>query len=238
MVIAALLVCQAATAEVPDDVIRAEKDRIAAIDKARAATLAILAHDGQNGGSGVLISPDGYALSNFHVTAGCGDWMRCGTSDGKLHDAVIVGIDPVGDVALIKLVGRTDFPAAEWGDSERVRVGDRVFACGNPFLLATDFSPSVSFGIVSGVRRYQYPDGTLLEYADCIQTDAAINPLDRAQWPRIVRETRPRERRRGLRHFRAATSKLSRAFEGRPDCRSCHARRRGRQRQPRARHRG
>jgi S1-C subfamily serine protease len=157
-------------------VIRAEKDRIAAIAKARAATLAILAHDGQNGGSGVLISRDGYALSNFHVTAGCGDWMRCGTSDGKLHDAVIVGIDPVGDVALIKLVGRTDFPAAEWGDSERVRVGDRVFACGNPFLLATDFSPSVSYGIVSGVRRYQYPDGTLLEYADCIQTDAAINP--------------------------------------------------------------
>ena len=163
-------------ADVPDDVLRAEQARIAAIAKARAATMAILAHDGQNGGSGVLISPDGYALSNFHVTAGCGDWMRCGTSDGKLHDAVIVGLDPVGDVALIKLLGRSDFPAAEWGDSERVRVGDWVFACGNPFLLATDFTPSVSYGIVSGVRRYQYPDGTLLEYADCIQTDAAINP--------------------------------------------------------------
>ena len=46
----------------------------------------------------------------------------------------------------------------------------------NPFLLATDFQPTVSWGLVSGVHRYQYPAGTLLEYADCIQTDAAINP--------------------------------------------------------------
>ncbi len=57
-----------------------------------------------------------------------------------------------------------------------MRVGDWCFAVGNPFLLATDFTPSVSYGIVSGVHRYQYPSGTLLEYADCIQTDAAINP--------------------------------------------------------------
>ena len=47
---------------------------------------------------------------------------------------------------------------------------------GNPFLLATDFQPTISYGIISGVHRYQYPAGTLLEYADCIQTDAAINP--------------------------------------------------------------
>ena len=57
-----------------------------------------------------------------------------------------------------------------------VRVGDWCFAIGNPFLLATDFTPSVSYGLVSGVHRYQYPSGTILEYADCIQTDAAINP--------------------------------------------------------------
>ena len=60
--------------------------------------------------------------------------------------------------------------------SEAVRVGDWCFAVGNPFLLATDFQPTVSYGIVSGVHRYQPPAGTLLEYADCIQTDAAINP--------------------------------------------------------------
>ncbi|MGC3969090.1 MAG: trypsin-like peptidase domain-containing protein [Pirellulales bacterium] len=61
-------------------------------------------------------------------------------------------------------------------DSDQVRVGDWVFASGNPFLLAHDFKPTVSYGIVSGIHRYQYPAGTLLEYADCLQTDAAINP--------------------------------------------------------------
>ena len=89
---------------------------------------------------------------------------------------MIVGIDPTGDVALIKLLGREDFPAAELGDSDLVRAGDWCFAVGNPFLLATDFQPSISYGIVSGVHRYQPPAGTLLEYTDCIQTDAAINP--------------------------------------------------------------
>ena len=47
---------------------------------------------------------------------------------------------------------------------------------GNPFLLATDFQPTVTYGIVSGVHRYQFPAGTLLEYTDCLQTDASINP--------------------------------------------------------------
>jgi 2-alkenal reductase len=82
----------------------------------------------------------------------------------------------VGDVALIKLLGRTDFPAATLADSDQVQVGDWCFAVGNPFLLATDFQPTVTFGIVSGTHRYQPPAGTLLEYTDCIQTDAAINP--------------------------------------------------------------
>ena len=77
---------------------------------------------------------------------------------------------------LIKLLGRDDFPTAEMGDSDQVQVGDWCFAVGNPFLLATDFQPTVTYGIVSGVHRYQYPAGTLLEYADCLQTDAAINP--------------------------------------------------------------
>ena len=102
--------------------------------------------------------------------------MKCGLSDGKLHDAVLVGLDPTGDVALIKLVGRDDFPFAELADSDLVEVGDFCFAAGNPFLLATDFRPSISAGIVSGTRRYQFPAGTILEYADCLQVDAAINP--------------------------------------------------------------
>jgi serine protease Do len=102
--------------------------------------------------------------------------MKCSMADGQLYDAVIVGIDPTGDVALIKLLGRDDFPHAEMADSNDVQVGDWCFAVGNPFLLATDFQPTVTYGIVSGTHRYQPPAGTLLEYTDCIQTDAAINP--------------------------------------------------------------
>ena len=156
--------------------LRAEADRVAVVAKAQTAAVAIFAADGQGGGSGVVISPDGYALTNFHVTKGAGDAMKCGMADGRLYDAVIVGIDPVGDVALIKLLGRDDFPHAEMGDSDKVQVGDWSFAIGNPFLLATDFTPTVSYGIISGVHRYQYPAGTLLEYTDCMQIDASINP--------------------------------------------------------------
>ena len=154
----------------------AEQARIDVVAKAAASVVAIFSGNGQGGGSGVLISPDGYTLSNFHVTSSAGDFMKCGLNDGKLYDAVIVGIDPTGDVALLKLLGRDDFPQATLGDSDKLQVGDWTFAMGNPFLLATDFSPTVTYGIVSGVHRYQYPAGTFLEYADCIQVDTSINP--------------------------------------------------------------
>ncbi len=154
----------------------AEADRVAMIERVAPSVVAIFASSGDGGGSGVLITPDGFALSNFHVTSGSGTFMKCGLNDGKLYDAVIVGIDPTGDVALIKLLGRDDFPVAVMGDSDQVQVGEWAFAMGNPFLLATDFHPTVTGGIISGVHRYQYPAGTFLEYADCIQTDASINP--------------------------------------------------------------
>jgi len=164
------------SADVPEAVIAAEKTRIAAIAKATRSAVAVFERGGKGGGSGVVITADGFALTNFHVTQPCGEYMQCSMSDGKLYDAVLVGFDPVGDVALIKLLGRDDFPAAEIADSDSVKVGDWCFAVGNPFLLATDFQPTISYGIVSGTHRYQPPAGTLLEYADCIQTDAAINP--------------------------------------------------------------
>jgi S1-C subfamily serine protease len=173
---AGLFLSAANAADVDEDVLKSEAARIAAAAKAIPSVVAIFAEGGQGGGSGVVISPDGFALTNFHVAKPCGNHMKCGMADGKLYDAVIVGVDSVGDVALIKLFGRDDFPAAEMADSDKVQVGDWCFAMGNPFLLATDFTPSVSYGLVSGVHRYQYPAGTLLEYADCIQTDAAINP--------------------------------------------------------------
>ena len=142
-------------AEVPQAVLEAEQARIAAIAKAIKTAVAVFANGGNGGGSGVVISPDGYALTNFHVAQPAGNDMKCGLADGQLYDAVIVGIDPIGDVALIKLLGRDDFPAAEMGDSDEVQVGDWCFAVGNPFLLATDFQPTVTYGIVSGVHRYQ-----------------------------------------------------------------------------------
>jgi serine protease Do len=166
----------ARAADVPQPVLDAEKQRIAAIAKATKSAVAVFANGGNGGGSGVVITPDGYALTNFHVVQPAGNYMKCSMADGNLYEAVIVGIDPVGDVALIKLLGRDDFPAATLADSDKVQVGDWCFAVGNPFLLATDFQPTVTYGIVSGTHRYQPPAGTLLEYADCIQTDASINP--------------------------------------------------------------
>ena len=161
----------------PDALLLAEEQqRIETIQKFTPSVVAVFDAGGGGGGSAVLISRDGLALTNFHVVAPCGPGMKCGLADGGVYDAVVVGVDPVGDVALIQLLGRDNFPAATLGDSDSVRAGDWVYVAGNPFLLADNLRPSISYGIVSGVGRYQYPAGTLLEYTDCIQTDAAINP--------------------------------------------------------------
>jgi serine protease Do len=157
-------------------VLEAQASRVDVIEQVSACTVAIFAPKGDNGGSGVLIRPDGLAVTNFHVVQGLGPFMKCGLNDGRVYDAVIIGIDPTGDVALIQLLGRNDFPVAQIGDSDDLQQGDWVYVVGNPFLLATDFTPTVTYGIVSGTHRYQYPAGTILEYTDCIQTDASINP--------------------------------------------------------------
>ncbi|OHB71266.1 MAG: serine protease, partial [Planctomycetes bacterium RBG_13_63_9] len=176
LLVSSVFGAEIASIDVDQAVLEAEAQRIAVMDRAKDSVLAIFARDGGGGGSGVVISPDGYALTNFHVVRPCGHAMKCGMADGQLYDAVLVGIDPTGDVALIRLFGRDDFPHARLADSDRVEVGDWCFAMGNPFLLAVDFRPTVTYGIVSGTHRYQYPAGTLLEYTDCIQTDASINP--------------------------------------------------------------
>ncbi len=104
-------------------------------------------------------------------------------SNGEMYDAVLVGLDRPGDLALIKLIQKPNqtvkFPVVTIGDSDLVKPGDMTLALGNPLLLATDFNPTATFGMVSGVHRYQkipHPTGTLLEYCDCIQVDTAINP--------------------------------------------------------------
>jgi S1-C subfamily serine protease len=124
----------------------------------------------------VIITPDGLVLSNFHVTSLSAE-MRIGLDDHRIHPAVVLGVDPSGDLALLRLKEERSWTHAPLGDSDALRQGDWVYAMGNPFLLASDFTPTITLGVVSGINRYQPGSmrGQLL-YPDCIQTDASINP--------------------------------------------------------------
>ncbi len=167
-------------------VVRAdEQKRIETFAKAAQAVVCIFeSPDRGGGGSGVLIHPDGYGLSNFHVVQGFIESRRGygGLSDGKLYPLTVLGIDPGGDIVLFKLGGRdtlvggSQFPFAPLGDSDSVRLGDFAAAMGNPFLVAEDFTSTITFGNVSGLHRYQEGQGNFLEYADCIQVSTSINP--------------------------------------------------------------
>ncbi len=176
MVSAVLMMIVAAGNAADPIVHEAEQQRVEVIQRIAPTVVAVFAKGGQGGGSGVVISRDGFALTNFHVVNGLGPFMKCGLNNGVLYDTVVVGIDPTGDVALIKLLGREDYPIATFGDSDALQIGDWTYVMGNPFLLATDFQPTVTYGIVSGTHRYQPPAGTWLEYTDCIQVDTSINP--------------------------------------------------------------
>jgi S1-C subfamily serine protease len=152
-----------------------EAQRVALADKLTPAVCAVF--KGGGGGSGVIITPDGLVLSNYHVT-GLAAEMRIGLNDHRIHPAVVIGIDPSGDLSLLRLTEkRTDWAYSPLGDSDALKQGDWVYAMGNPFLLATDFTPTVTMGVVSAINRYQPGSvrGQLL-YPDCIQTDASINP--------------------------------------------------------------
>ena len=157
---------------------RFEARRIAMIARVSPAVVCIFDENQLGGGSGVLIDAAGYGLTNYHVVQPMLENRKGlgGLSDGKLYELRVLGIDPGGDVAMFRLMGRDDFPFAVLGDSDRVRAGDAVVAMGNPFMLSEDYTPTVSWGIVSGVHRYQRGRGDTLLYSDCIQVDAPINP--------------------------------------------------------------
>jgi len=117
-------------------------------------------------GSGVIVSEDGYILTNSHVVRGA-DTIKVSLNDGRELTAKVVGTDPETDLAVIK-VDAKDLPAITFTDSDKVEVGDKVLAVGNPFGIGQ----TVTSGMVSGLGR-----ATLgLDYEDFIQTDAAINP--------------------------------------------------------------
>ncbi len=118
-------------------------------------------------GSGVIISRDGYIVTNYHVVEDSQN-VEVQLRDQRSFPARVVASDPPSDVAVVKIAA-TDLPALPWGDSDKVQVGEQVFAIGNPFNL----DDSVSKGIVSAKGR-NLPDS--VDYEDYIQTDAAINP--------------------------------------------------------------
>jgi serine protease Do len=121
-------------------------------------------------GSGVVISPDGYIVTNNHVIDGAVD-IRVTTSNRRVLKATLVGADPLTDLAVLK-VNATDLASAPWGDSKEVRPGQTVLAFGNPY----GFQFTVTRGIVSAINRAN-PDPTdRTKPGEFIQTDAAINP--------------------------------------------------------------
>ncbi len=118
-------------------------------------------------GSGVVISADGYIVTNNHVVEDAEN-IRVTFNDRETYEAEIIGTDPQTDVALIKINPDRDLPYLKFGDSDAVRVGEQVMAVGNPFGVGQ----TVTMGIVSAKGR----SIGLMDYEDHIQTDAAINP--------------------------------------------------------------
>ncbi|HKE00879.1 MAG TPA: trypsin-like peptidase domain-containing protein [Planctomycetota bacterium] len=121
-------------------------------------------------GSGVVVTPDGFALTNSHVVHGSAG-IEAVLADGRTLLADVVGDDPATDLALLRLGSGAAVPHAELGDSNSLRVGDYAIAVGSPFGLVR----SVTAGIVSGLgRTLRTPSGRVIE--GVVQTDAPLNP--------------------------------------------------------------
>ena len=121
----------------------------------------------QSLGSGVIIDPDGFILTNNHVVS-MADEIKVFLGDRREFKGKIVGNDPKTDLAIIK-IDASELPSIPWGDSSNLQVGELVLAVGNPFGL----NQTVTMGIISAVGRANVG---IADYEDFIQTDAAINP--------------------------------------------------------------
>jgi len=119
-------------------------------------------------GSGVIIDPRGYVLTNYHVIAGATD-IKVTLSDDSTYNGKIIGKDPQTDLAVVKIAGRKEFPYARLGDSDRIRIGDWAVAIGSPFGL----QQTVTAGIISAKRQSLSIEGRT--FKEMIQTDASIN---------------------------------------------------------------
>jgi S1-C subfamily serine protease len=125
--------------------------------------------EGRGSGSGVLITPDGYLITNNHVVQGARE-VEVTLSDGRTLPGTLVGTDAATDLAVVR-AGGSGLPTAVLGDSEKLRPGQIAIAIGNPL----GYQASVTAGIVSALgRTLRSESGSLIE--DVIQTDAALNP--------------------------------------------------------------
>lgn len=124
-------------------------------------------HRGGGQGSGVIVSTDGYVLTNNHVIEGAQE-VTVTLPDKRDFKGTIVGTDPKTDLAVVKIDGQ-NLPTVVWGDATKLQVGEYVLAVGNPFGL----NSTVTLGIVSALGRGRMG---ITQYEDFIQTDAAINP--------------------------------------------------------------
>ena len=125
-------------------------------------------HKEQSVGSGVIISADGYIITNAHVVEGSDD-TTVKLLDKREFTAKLVGEDPKTDIAVLKIEGKGDLPVANLGDSTNLEIGQWAIAIGNPFGLER----TVTVGVISGVGR---DDVGVTQYENFIQTDASINP--------------------------------------------------------------
>ena len=134
------------------------------------AVVTVMAQQGEGGsvGTGVIFTEDGYILTNHHVLEG-GEFCRIVLDTGYSYDAFYVAGDPVNDLAVLK-VQDVELPAAEFGDSDQLVVGDPVYAIGNP--LGVELRGTLTDGIVSAINRDVWVDD---HYMTLIQTNAALN---------------------------------------------------------------
>ena len=124
-------------------------------------------HQRSGMGSGVIVTADGYILTNNHVVDGAKD-LTVTLPDKREFKGKVVGADPKTDLAVVKIDGE-NLPMIPWGDASKLQVGEYVLAVGNPFGL----NSTVTLGIVSALGRGRMG---ITQYEDFIQTDAAINP--------------------------------------------------------------
>jgi serine protease Do len=125
-------------------------------------------------GSGILVDPKGYILTNNHVVQGAqgSPKIKVKVKDGKEYSAKVIAGDDYSDIAVIKIDGDRDFPYARIGDAKAMKVGDWVMAIGSPFGL----EQTVTAGIISATGRVFAEGTTQMLFNDYLQTDAAINP--------------------------------------------------------------